>query len=768
MNKAPSELSAPPVGRTSVRIERSLLTAYDTILARHMDPGVLLDEKGEVLHYFGHTEPFLEPLTGRPSRDILQRVSGQVKVAIMTILQRIRNGEHKVVFHKIRTEQTDGGSLDLVADSIFDPVSKTRMVHLQFVVPEIPVASAKVDTPEAEFSMDRHSVQRIAELEQELATTRENLQASIEELQTTNEELQTANEEMIASNEELQSTNEELQSVNEELYTVNAEYSLKNEQLAILNSEHNALLESLDIGLVYLDGNLRIGKYNNAIQNILQLLPQDIGRPLEHLAIQLEDSQALLDAVKSVMERGQQAQSIAVTKSGCHYQQRVIPYTAPGGGINGVVITFTDVSELRSAHEFMRLNEQRLDLAMRNARQGLWEMDYSTGICFFSDNLYQILGYEKEELAASLDALTAIIHPEDRRQWLRLYRQHLKGENETTEFSTQFRVESASGHHKWFLCRGRVSKRSNDGKASLVLAMMTDISEVKAMEMSLRDTERRLELSMQSANQVWWDWNIVSGQLIIHAVDQCILGYDCEMVGHREEFWWSRVPDDEIAAVRGSLNDHFAGKEPYWRSEHRYRSSDGTHRWVIDFGQVIERDGDGNPVRMIGITQLNDVPKKAQLALESSEATYRAVVEDQSELIARLDAEFRVTFCNRAFKDLWNHTSEQLLGHSPWLLRKGVEIRQIRQTLATLSVDQPTYTERETIDQDGASRRVVEWKYRALFNSAGRFRVIRLWVGISLKFLPMRNVYSNCSPRRIVPKNLLNTPTAPRANFSLS
>lgn len=706
--------------RNSVRIERSLLTAYDTILARHISPGVLLEENGEVLHYFGSVDKFLDPLSGRPTGDILQRVSGQVKVAVMTILQRIRKGEHKVVFHKVKDETAGNNEIDLVAESIFDPQRKTTMVHLLFFASKPQAEESNVGKGEVDFAMDRQSIQRITELEQELATTRENLQASIEELQTTNEELQTANEEMIASNEELQSTNEELQSVNEELYTVNAEYSAKNEQLAVLNNEHSALLESLDIGLVYLDENLRIGKYNKAIQQILQLLPQDVGRPLEHLAIQLKEPQALMTAVKEVLRTGRQSQHVVETLVGKFYQQRIIPYNSPSGVVNGVVITYTDISEIRQTSERLLLNEQRLDLAMRNAKQGIWQMDYASEQCLFTDNLYLILGYSKEELPATLDALNGIVHPEDKRKWMRTYRQHIKGEAEDAEFSSQFRIETGDGTLRWMLCRGKVSQRFADGKAKQVLAVMTDISDVKVMEQSLKDSERRLELSLQSANQVWWDWDIVSGHLAIHAVDHCILGYDCEVIGQREEFWWSRVPDDEIGAVRGSLNNHFAGKEPYWRCEHRYRASDGTQRWVIDFGQVIDRSEDGSPKRMIGITQLNDKQKKAQLALERSEATYRAVVEDQSELIARMDVDGKLIFCNNAFSALWQQDVDQLLGNYPWLVRKDADIREIRRSLSLLTEEQPIYSEVELVDLVGCKPRWIEWRYRALFTQEGK------------------------------------------------
>lgn len=719
MTKAALPRAVPTVtSPNSVRIERSLLMAYDTILMRHMPPGLLLSEDGEILHYFGVTEKFLGPMQGRPSKDVIARVDGQLKVALMTLLQRIRNGEAHVEFYKVQHTAAKSGFLNLRADVIFDAATDKRMVHVVFeMVPE-PVAEeiagpAGGDAVEG-FAMSENALKRIKELESELNSTRENLQATIEELQTSNEELQTSNEEMIASNEELQSTNEELQSVNEELYTVNAEFSQKNDQLTLLNAEHRALLESLDIGLIFIDKDLRIRKYNRAIQNIMQLLPQDIGRPLEHLATFLEQPQELLAAAGQVFADGEAQEREVFTRSGGRYSQRIVPFAHSDGDLEGVVITFTDVLKIRQAEAALRLSEERLSLAALNARQGLWEANLLEGSCYFSPSWHQLLGYGDKELTGRMDTWNAMVHPEDRRRWMRFFRDSCR---EDTDFSIQMRLALADGTYRWFLCRGRVVAR-NEGQAAVrVIGFITDISEIKKLEMSLREVDRRLEMSLQSAQQVWWEWDLQEKILITHGVDHCILGYDCLEVDNHEDFWWSRIPEEEIPQVRDSLERHFSGEEKQWRCDHRYRAKDGHYRWVIDSGQVIERDENGQPLRMIGITQLNHAQKLAYLELDRSRAFYQSIVDHQGELICRFDGQLKLVFANRALSRFFDRPIESFKGISRADLLSAPVRKHVRGLLLGLTPNNRSFNHiDEWTDAEGKSR-WIEWTEFAFFDA---------------------------------------------------
>ena len=152
--------------------------------------------------------------------------------------------------------------------------------------------------------MGELSREQLSALESELRYTKENLQATIEELETSNEELQATNEELVASNEELQSTNEELQSVNEELYTVNAEYQKKIAQLTELTNDMDNLLASTEVGTIFLDRELRIRRFTPKLAETFNLLPHDVGRPIEDFTNNLE-YRGLLEDLGLVLASGQ-------------------------------------------------------------------------------------------------------------------------------------------------------------------------------------------------------------------------------------------------------------------------------------------------------------------------------------------------------------------------------------------------------------------------------------------------------------------------------
>lgn len=190
-------------------------------------------------------------------------------------------------------------------------------------------------------------------------STRESLQTTVEELQTSNEELQATNEELLASNEELQSTNEELHSVNEELYSVNSEFERKNLELVQLNNDHENLLASSDIGTVFLDRQLRIRKYNPAIASFFKLMPQDIGRPIDHIAYHLSQLEEMLADINRVLTNGMPIEQEEESRDKSWVLKRIMPFRTETGQIEGVVITFTDITTIKAAElKVLRMNEE--------------------------------------------------------------------------------------------------------------------------------------------------------------------------------------------------------------------------------------------------------------------------------------------------------------------------------------------------------------------------------------------------------------------------
>jgi two-component system, chemotaxis family, CheB/CheR fusion protein len=269
-------------------------------------------------------------------------------------------------------------------------------------------AKEAVDTrnrmPVTTFDIGKEAEQRILDLEQELQFSRENLQATIEELETSNEELQATNEELLASNEELQSTNEELQSVNEELYTVNAEYQKKIIELTELNNDINNLLSSSDVAKLFLDENLDIRMFTTKIHDVFRVLDSDIGRPFGHIAHNL-DHPDLMEDIRRVQETAEPLKREVRSKDGHWYLLRVLPYYISPQSTSGIVITLTDITDLKDAQEkiqeqikVLAASEEKHRVLFESMAQGVVYQDAKGNILEANTAAERILGLTVDQM----------------------------------------------------------------------------------------------------------------------------------------------------------------------------------------------------------------------------------------------------------------------------------------------------------------------------------------------------------------------------------
>ena len=359
----PVTMFQPGSSRT-IGIDRQVLSDYDTLLRRHIPPGVLIDENRNIIHYFGNVAEYLKMPEGRAEQNILALVEDNLHIALTTSLQRADSTRQFIVTRNVRIKRgTTEFLIDLNVSPLPDEKSHTTHYHVYFErvrqtdQPAPPEISEDADS--TNFDVENHFRQHVADLEMELQSTRENLQSTVEELQTSNEELQATNEELLASNEELQSTNEELHSVNEELYSVNSEFERKNLELKQLNNDHENLLASTDIGTVFLDRQLRIRKYNPAIASFFKLLPQDIGRPIDHIAYHLSQQEEMLADINRVLGNGIPVEQEEETRDERWLLRRIMPFRTETGQVEGVVITFTDITTIKAAElKVLSLNEE--------------------------------------------------------------------------------------------------------------------------------------------------------------------------------------------------------------------------------------------------------------------------------------------------------------------------------------------------------------------------------------------------------------------------
>jgi len=318
---------------------------------------VLISGKNyEVLHIIGQTEKYLTLPSGKADFNILKMAREDIRSKLTEMIwqavrrkQIVRSGNLKFQYHGTLH------AVDVEVRPLREPAGLEGTLLVIFddrAYPEKRV-SKKEKTSE-------HEPPAVAALEQELRFTREHLQvtveereASNEELRSTNEEMQSVNEELQSANEELETSKEELQSTNEELTTVNSELRSKVDELSQANSDIGNLFASIEIGTVFLDARLCVRRFTPAVSKIFNLISSDTGRRLSDITSNLLCDTLCNDA-KEVLDTLIRREFEIQHKAGNWYAVRILPYRTTENVIDGVVITFTDITETKVAIKAMR------------------------------------------------------------------------------------------------------------------------------------------------------------------------------------------------------------------------------------------------------------------------------------------------------------------------------------------------------------------------------------------------------------------------------
>lgn len=342
--------------------------AVEAQVLEHFAPAhVVVNGYGEVVYYSARTGRYLEAAQGAPTRHLLTMARRGLRLDLRSALREAMETQLSVTRGDIFVED-EGDRLQELRLTV-EPLADRDQPEPLYIVLFEPQGSAQT---RAERSRES-AIAATTDLERELRDTRERLQSTVEEYETALEELKASNEEPVSVNEESQSTNEELeaskeelQSLNEELSTINAELSGKIEELDRANNDLKNLFESTEIATVFLDRHLVIRNFTPAASTFFNLRAIDVGRPLTDLATRL-DYPALKAHIVGVFKSGERLEhQIARDADGRHYLVRLIPYRNGDQGIEGVVVTFVDVTSLAEAEEHQRTLISELNHRVKN------------------------------------------------------------------------------------------------------------------------------------------------------------------------------------------------------------------------------------------------------------------------------------------------------------------------------------------------------------------------------------------------------------------
>jgi two-component system CheB/CheR fusion protein len=400
-----------PAGTTAGPVRLPLRELTEQELLNQVAPAAaLVNGQGDILYLHGHTGSYLEPAPG--------------EVGINNILKMAREGLRRDLtraLHKVAVEQqiVRCPGLRVKTNGDFTPVNLTvrPVVASHAAGPEVPLylvileeapppsllssaqSSAGSDRPsDADASIAAFKQDSRAK-EESLQTANEELETSNEELESSNEELQSVNEELQSTNEELETSREELQSVNEELATVDAELQTKVADLSRANNDMNNLLAGTGIATIFVDHGLRILRFTPTATEIINLIQSDVGRPVSHIVSNMVGYDHLVPDTQAVLDTLIPKEVEVQTTAGDWYTMHIMPYRTMDNVIEGAVITFVDITEMKKTREALQKANELLRLAVvvRDAHDAITVQDLDGHILAWNPGAVRMYGWSEAE-----------------------------------------------------------------------------------------------------------------------------------------------------------------------------------------------------------------------------------------------------------------------------------------------------------------------------------------------------------------------------------
>ncbi|SKB29683.1 chemotaxis protein CheB [Daejeonella lutea] len=635
--------------------------------------GIYIDNNHVIRDVVGNYKKFLSLPDDQIELNVLKMVPKTVAVLLNTGIRRAQKERKTVHLHNLVLDKSKKGQQFNV--SIRKPESDDLHGYTLLAFSEsfmdYPASEELKSIPED----SRHN-EFILELEAELSETRTNLQMAVEEMETTNEELQSSNEELLSANEELQSSNEELQSLNEELHTLNTEHQMKIKELVDLNDDLDNYFKAIDTGFIFLNTNLTIRKFNPAVIDMVNLIEADIGRSFEHISNNVLNEN-LTAEIHMVMANGKPMQKEVELKNGLRCLMKVMPYVRKDKQIDGVIISFVDITELAELSNIVTsvLNASNSGIfAFASLRNRTGKVtDFQCISCNYSAAELMETTKERLEGASMLEHMSQLTQA-------KLFDRYAEVANGGSEYKTELVINS-----KWYQL---VAVRMGDG---LVLNL-TDTTATKSAEQRLRknyndlidareklkslnleledritertkelsESEERFKLVSTATNDTIWDWDLASNSIWRNENYELMFGYKVDEQSKKPAFWFETIHEDDRDRIKESVYSAINKKSDQWSEQYRFRKANGDYAFVLDRGRIL-KDEYNTPFRVVGstidITQLIETEQK----LAQSQGKFRKIFE--SNVIGMTFASLKtgeIFEANQAFLHMVGYTIEEL------------------------------------------------------------------------------------------------------------
>lgn len=632
-----------PDDRLFERFIQTLEGEYFTVAA-------VLNAQYEVIYTFGDTEGFFKLPSGRSTSDITKMTRKDLSIPLST-------GVMKAFKSKQRQEYTiklqNSGEECFVKLIIKVLPSRQGLEELAAIfINEVARKLTGDDKEHIFYDLNSEAEERIKDLENDLQFTRENLQATIEELETSNEELQATNEELLASNEELQSTNEELQSTNEELHTVNAEHQSRIFELTELHNDIDNILTSTRVGILLLDENLCIRRYSPPVQDIINVLDQDVGRPFCHLSHTLVDV-SLNDLVDKVQNTHRTIEQEVRNTKEEWFQMRLLPYSIGPKSFAGVVMTFVDISHIITTQNELEAREAELRETASLAKVGSWKYLPNIKKHIWSPELFKIFERNQEEYISHEEVLSYF---KDEHQ-IQLQKAMDNLINTNNSFDIVAEIQSKTGEAKWVRILGKINTKQEKDQCFIGGAAQ-DITALKSAEAELAASKKETADIIEHMPGGLFLYQLSERKLILidgNAEAAAITGKELkDIIGQEFDVIWSAAKDSGITdKMLSVLNTG----QPYFESSLSY------HDEALDASFRLAAFPLAEGRLAVAFERITD-KMRLEESLRRSEESYRHLFENMTQGVVYQSADGTILDANPAAEEILGLSLDQMRGRT--------------------------------------------------------------------------------------------------------
>jgi two-component system, chemotaxis family, CheB/CheR fusion protein len=445
-----------------------------------------INERYEVLYSQGNTSLFLKLPKGKPSHNLVDMLNPLSLTLVRSVIAKLKaTGDRTIALGEPNAE----GMSMLLVGCLQDTAELGRVMLLWFDLECSDNLICMSGLGDNNFL--------IQQLEQELKVTRDDLSRTINHVMVSNEEHKAVNEEITAMNEELQSANEELESSKEELQSLNEELQLSNSsldekvgELTLLNDDLNNFLASSEIPTLFLDKDCCINRYTPAMENLFRLIPGDLGRPITDIAHPFIETD-LVSVAQLVLISGKILEQEIRDTHKHWFIQRTLPYKTATGEIDGVVITFTEITTIKQSQEqiqaYLEQLQEQQDL-LDSAQIHVLARDLQDRIIFWNNGAETLYGWSSEEALGKVSH--ELLQTEFPMPLSKINAQIL----ETGEWQGELKQITKTGHNIYLQSHWR-QVFDVDGNPRATIVVNNNITEHKKIQQQLSKTTQRLERS---------------------------------------------------------------------------------------------------------------------------------------------------------------------------------------------------------------------------------------------------------------------------------